>query len=178
MVEEAALRELLDKQAIRDLVQRYCRAIDRRDFALLRTLYHAEAIDDHGDYFCGPAREFIDRLPGIMAGNRVTSHNVCNMLIETEGDYAEGEIYTLAYHLSETDGEATDFLVGGRYLDRYIRDGGAWKFLHRKIVMDWNQLAPSRCDLESFANGATAMGRADAGDPSYGYFRLLRRADA
>lgn len=177
MMEDALLRELLDKQAIRDLVHRYCRAIDRRDFVLLRALYHADAVDDHGDYFCGPAAEFIDRLPEIMAANRVTSHSVCNMLIEIEGDYAEGEIYTLAYHLSETAGETTDFLVGGRYLDRYVRDGGAWKFLHRKIVMDWNQLGPSRCDLASFAGGATAIGRAGAGDPSYGYFRLLRRGE-
>jgi hypothetical protein len=42
------LQTLIDKQALHELVLRYCRACDRRDFALLRSLYHDEAIDDHG----------------------------------------------------------------------------------------------------------------------------------
>nr|WP_213245328.1 nuclear transport factor 2 family protein [Gordonia pseudamarae] len=39
------LRDLLDRQAICDVVARYCRAIDRRDFDLLRTCYHPGAVD-------------------------------------------------------------------------------------------------------------------------------------
>ena len=169
------IRELLDKQAIRELNLRYCRAVDRRDFALLHDLYHADAIDDHGGYFCGPAREFIAALPQIMAPNRVTSHNVTNMFIAVDGDYAEGEICTLAYHLLESADGATDVLIGGRYLDRYIRDAGVWKFLHRKIVMDWNQIQPSLCRLGMATDSGTALGCADGSDPSYAYFRLLKR---
>jgi hypothetical protein len=36
------------KQAIRDLVVQYCRAIDRRDFELLAELYAPGSIDDYG----------------------------------------------------------------------------------------------------------------------------------
>lgn len=170
------LRQLLDKRAIEELVLNYCRAVDRRDFALLATLYHPRAIDDHGGYFSGSASEFVARLPEIIAANRLTSHHVTNMLIAVAGDYAEGEIYTLAYHLMDTPGGATDLLVGGRYLDRYTRHEGRWLFQHRRIVLDWNQLQPSRCELASAEAAGTPLGRADKRDPSYAFFRLLRRA--
>ena len=52
-------RELLDHAALRDLVMRYCRGIDRRDFALVRACYHDDAIDDHGGMFHGSADDYV-----------------------------------------------------------------------------------------------------------------------
>ena len=46
------LTELLDKQAIAELVLNYSRAVDRQDLKLLRSLYTKDGIDDHG----GPER--------------------------------------------------------------------------------------------------------------------------
>ncbi len=45
---EAALRLMLDKQEIHEVMMRYCRAIDRMDEELLRSVYHPDAIDNHG----------------------------------------------------------------------------------------------------------------------------------
>ena len=61
-----ALQTLIDKQALHELVLRYCRACDRRDFVLLRSLYHDDAIDDHGAMFCGSADEFLVWLPPLL----------------------------------------------------------------------------------------------------------------
>ena len=44
------LQALLDKDAIRDLVTAYCRAADRKDTALMRSLYHPDATEDHGAF--------------------------------------------------------------------------------------------------------------------------------
>ena len=62
------MQEWLDRIALTDLVMRYCRACDRRDFAQVRTLYHDDAIDDHGAMFRGSPDEFVAWLP------EVTSH--------------------------------------------------------------------------------------------------------
>ncbi|MBM4192228.1 MAG: hypothetical protein FJ196_04125, partial [Gammaproteobacteria bacterium] len=38
------LQELLDKQALQELVHAYCNAADRHDHAKMRALYHEDAI--------------------------------------------------------------------------------------------------------------------------------------
>jgi SnoaL-like domain len=45
---DAQLAHLLDESAIRQLLARYSRAIDRRDYELLRSCYHPDAVDEHG----------------------------------------------------------------------------------------------------------------------------------
>ena len=45
-----------------------------------------------------------------------------------EGDYAEGEIYVLAFHqVRKEDGGKLDLLIGGRYFDRYEKRDGTWR---------------------------------------------------
>ncbi|MBP9034432.1 MAG: nuclear transport factor 2 family protein, partial [Pseudomonadales bacterium] len=42
------LQELIDKQAIRDLLAAYFTAADRHDNVKMAALYHDDATDDHG----------------------------------------------------------------------------------------------------------------------------------
>lgn len=42
---DSKIQEILDKESIRDLVHIYCRAADRHDHELMRTLYHEDAHD-------------------------------------------------------------------------------------------------------------------------------------
>ena len=44
------IQELIDKESIRELVNLYCRAADRHDHVLMRSLYHEDATDDHGSF--------------------------------------------------------------------------------------------------------------------------------
>ena len=125
-----ALQGLIDKQALHELALKYCRACDRRDFALLRSLYHDDAIDDHGAMFCGSADEYLAWLPGVLANFEATVHSITNALYAVRGDEAQGELYTLAYHRTCAPA-AREITIGGRYLDRYARRDGVWKFAHR-----------------------------------------------
>ncbi len=49
--------EAADRAALRHLADAYCHAVDRRDYALLLSLYHEDAIDNHAPYFTGTAKE-------------------------------------------------------------------------------------------------------------------------
>jgi ketosteroid isomerase-like protein len=164
------LEELIAKQAIHELVLKYCRAINRKDYAALASLYHDDAVDDHGGMFSGTAKAYIEWLPGILEGMKVTSHRVSNHLITVQGDYAEGEVVTVAYHLTHDDQE---IIIGGRYLDKYCRTNGVWQFSHRKIVLDWNQIQPSRCDFTSPVVAGTPVGDRLENDPATTFFNLL-----
>ena len=137
-----ALQGLLDKQALHELVLKYCRACDRRDFVLLRSLYHDDAIDDHGAMFCGSADEYLAWLPGVLANFEATVHAITNALFEVRWDEAQGELYTIAYHRTRSPA-AREITIGGRYLDRYARRAGVWKFAHRSLALALHELVQS-----------------------------------
>lgn len=167
------LQTVLDKSALSDLILTYCRACDRRDFALVRTLYHDDAIDEHGYMFTGTPDEFVAWLPQAMAGFEATVHSVSNMLFKIDGDNAEGEIYTLAYH--RTSGpDAQEIVIGGRYIDSYQRRAGVWKFFRRALACDYVEVRKvDKTAYEQFAAGAPP-GRTDASDPSYQKLTMFR----
>jgi len=170
------LQALLDKQEIYDLVCAYCNAADRHDHARMRSLYHEDAIDEHGSLFSGPAMQFIERLPEIQAPMEILHHNVTTVNIALDGDYAEGEIYLIAMHKFRTPDGPAELLIGGRYFDRYTRRDGRWKFQHRAIVADWAHVhQPSIIDMGHPMMEGARIGAPGVSDPSYGFFRLLRR---
>lgn len=165
---------MLDKHELRELGLTYCRGIDRQDFALVRTLYHDDAIDDHGDMFKGGPDEYVAWLPSIMAMWDATVHSISNALYEVRGDKAEGELYVVAYHRTHAP-DAKEIIVGGRYLDQYEKRAGAWKFTHRSLAMDWCNVQDVKPeDYDTFAAGAV-RGRHDPGDASYAELTLFRR---
>jgi len=59
-------------------------------------------------------------------------------------------------------------VVGGRYLDKYEKRDGTWKFSRRMIVTDWAHVNdPSSVDLSHPITRDTPRGAPDANDPSY-----------
>lgn len=135
MPDEAALQALIDREALRDLATRYARAIDRRDQQLLRSVYHEDAIDDHGVVFCDKAALFVAQQPGIMERFAITAHYLCNQHYRIDGTRADGEIYFIAYHRTGAP-KNEHVIVSGRYLDNYEQRAGEWKIAHRRLVWD------------------------------------------
>jgi hypothetical protein len=175
-IDSAALQNLIDREAIRTLIYAYCNAADRHDHVKMRSLYHEDAIDDHGAMSSGPAMDFIDRLPEIQASMEILHHNVTTINIAIDGDYAEGEVYLLALHRVKGADGPFDVLVGGRYFDKYARREGIWKFAHRAIVADWANIhSPSIVDLNHPFLAGAHIGKPGPADPSYDFFRLLGR---
>ncbi len=155
------LEALEDRLALQQLAWAYCHAIDRRDFILLRSLYHDDAIDDHGSLFCGSPDEYVAWLPSMLANWSATAHLIHNMLFLIDGEQAEGELCATAYHRA-VDG-TREFIGHGRYLDEYRRRDGVWRIFRRTLVVDWEE--------ERRAGPAPAAGlpygRASDGDPVF-----------
>ena len=120
MTEESGeLQRLIDRQEILDCVHRYARALDRHDDEMLRSVFHDDAIDNHGPW-TGGREEFVrwanhECHNGLAAhSHHITTHNC-----EIDGDVAHAESYVLFLH-RHGDGERV--LVGsGRYVDRLER---------------------------------------------------------
>lgn len=167
---ENLLQELLDKQACIELVYRLARAIDRCDEALLRSLFHPDATDDHGG-FQGTAAQFVDWVLPVLAGMNRTQHCIANVLIELHGDVAYGESYFTAHHvLPQTEGPDIYMVAAGRYLDRFERRDDVWRFAHRQACYDWNAAAPATDSWNRDAAGAWTFGTRGPTDKSYANF--------
>ena len=157
-----------DKLECAELVTRLARAIDRCDAALLASLFHPDATDDHG-LFKGTAAEFVAWVIPLLKSMKQTQHVIGQCLIEVDGDSAAGESYFVAHHtVAGPDGDVFS-LAAGRYLDRFERRGGVWKISHRQAVYDWNSAAPSS-DSFNRDDPAMAFGARSAVDPSYAHF--------
>ena len=171
---DALLQEMLDEFHLRKLVHGYCRAVDRGDDAQLRSLYHHDADDDHGGFSTGSADDFFGALTAARPYLRSMQHNVTTVNFAIDGNRAEGEVYTIATHTFVVGDRDVDVVVGGRYLDRYEKRDGTWKFTERKIVTDWAHVNdPSSVDMSHPITIDTPRGAPDASDPSHQFFSLL-----
>ena len=169
---DPALQALLDKQALHELALRYARAIDRRDRALLLSVYHDDAVDRHGSLFEGSPRAYADWQPEVMAPFEVTAHYIMNTDFRLDGDHAQGELYFVAFHRRQPP-EREELLVGGRYLDRYERRDGEWKISDRQLVWDFvSGHLPQAAHLDMLASLGTVGSGAD--DASYRVLPLFR----
>lgn len=145
-----ALDRLVAKDEIRELALLYCRGVDRKDIALLRDLYTDDGTDDHSPYFNGPAADYIGFLERSLPHMHAGAHHVCNHLIALadDGESAEGEVYAIAWHLvpDRSEGAAPGALAHDvqavRYIDRYRREQGRWKFASRVLSFDMKLLLP------------------------------------
>ena len=129
------LQALLDREAIRDGLYRYCRGIDRADEAALRSAYWEDATDCHGAWN-GTASGFIEQaLPRLRQGGRRV-HQITNVLIELHGDVAAVESSFFALQAPAHQPTLETFLCG-RYVDRFERRGKEWLVAARTVVYDW-----------------------------------------
>ena len=145
------LQLLLDKDAIRDVLHRVCRGLDRADGALLERCYHADATEVHGD-FEGDAATWragaMARVPETFERMR---HSLGTINIDVEGDHALAESYFTAGCLLRSDSEPrTVSTIYGRYLDRFERRQDEWRIAHRVVVKDYRDIRPIHDVVEGY----------------------------
>ncbi|NLR72784.1 nuclear transport factor 2 family protein [Novosphingobium sp. ERN07] len=162
---EQMLNELYDKMKIREVVTNYCRGVDRMDRDLLMSVYHPDAIDDHG-FFVGNREDFWDWVNRYHTNAQIShQHVITNHSCELDGDTAHAETYWMMAGMDAKDMTLT--LGGGRYIDRMEKREGEWRIAARKCVAEWGgEPAPSKVPLEFMAmlreSGTVARDRSDS----------------
>ena len=141
---DAALRRLLDLEAIRDLACRYARCIWRKDADGAADLFAGDGVMDTGDRPPLVGRDAIrDAYRAILPSSDLQPF-VHNHVIDLDGDRATGSC-NLDLRVTR-DGRS---LIGsGSYEDRYVRVGDGWQFASRRLTMHF--LVPLR---EGWAEG-------------------------
>ncbi|MDH6280152.1 nuclear transport factor 2 family protein [Prescottella agglutinans] len=129
---------LIDKQEITEVLHRYARAVDRKDFDRVADCYFPDAIDNHGGYI-GTVDGLIEDMKSRHATIDSSLHYITNVLIDLDGDTANVESYCLCYLRQapmvpgQSQSRAT---IKCRYVDRFERRDGQWRIADRIVVFD------------------------------------------
>jgi ketosteroid isomerase-like protein len=154
--------EMADREAIRDCLYRYARAVDRKDIELSRSLYWPDAsVDFDKAMQLDSSDEIHEVMEPIWESMFPSKHMMGNMLIEIDGDKAYVETYHYSFDRGKNpDGSDYERVSSGRYLDQLERREDEWRFKHRVHVLDWNQVWAAGED-----DGV--LGRLRGMDPTY-----------
>ena len=164
----ASTEDLLARQAIRDVLSRYCRGLDRMDKPMARSVFHSDATALYHDMYEGSGHGFIEWVWEAHGAMERHSHQINNVLIEVDGDKAVSEAYvTVAlWTLPDEQGEQREIIGRGRYLDRWIFCADAagpkrWMIKHREHVLDMHTILPLK------RGEVSENSRRNNSDPSY-----------
>jgi ketosteroid isomerase-like protein len=160
---DAAIQELLDKEAIREAIVKYARGIDRGDVDLVTEAYHPDAIDDRGHEQYTGETVGPKMVESMLQSMTMTSHHFTTQTIRIDGDTAGAETYTIGVHRPNFGGQESRLLSAGRYLDRLERRDGEWRIVHRTMINDMVRTFPLDDEIDLGPSAA----RRDRDDPSY-----------
>jgi hypothetical protein len=166
MDRQTRLEQLLDKQDIIECLGRFSRGMDRFDREIFLSAFHADATVAAGPFVGSPAECFEWARPMHEAGQIATQHNLLNVTIEIDGDTAHTETY---YLFAGRNRDESNWIAGGRYIDRLEKRDGVWRIALRTNAIEWSGVVPGMgipfADVpDIFGNGAPSR---DRQDPSY-----------
>ena len=126
---------LEEKDAIRELLARYCFHFDNGEFDAWLDLFTAEGVFDVEGVgrFCGRAglQQLLERIP-LVGGVPLIRHCVMNSIIHVDGACATASCYVVV--LRRGAPPAIDFV--GRYEDQLVKEGAEWRFTERRVFLD------------------------------------------
>ena len=169
MSDHALVAELAAKQAITEVIYRYCRALDRMDLAMAATIWHPGGTADYGlTMYQGSGAGFITWVWEQHGAMLAHSHQITNVLIEVDGDRAASEAYvTAALRTESGPDEPIEIVSRGRYVDRWSRRDGRWAIDHRRFAEEFTTFMPV---TNPVPEPLMTFSRRDTTDPSYAAF--------
>jgi len=149
-----------DRLELRELVDAYARAADRRDRVAFESLFLADATltvtrpDADAHTYEGAAA--IGQIVPNLARYTRTFHLVANHWTSVRGSRATGEAYCQAHHVLGDRRPAVpkqggddprapspvDVVLNIRYLDAYSRSHDGWRFASREVQILWTTELP------------------------------------
>ena len=159
---------IADRLAIRDVLNRYCRGVDRLDKTMAYSVFAEDAPTNYYAIYEGTGHGFVDWVWEAHAAMERHSHQVSNVLIELDGDSANSEAYVTVVLWMREGGDMMETVVRGRYLDRWEKRDGHWLIVHREHVMDTQSV-----NGVPVADAPNKESTRDESDPS---FRFIPKA--
>jgi 3-phenylpropionate/cinnamic acid dioxygenase small subunit len=133
---DTAVRELIDRAAVTEVLYSYARLVDGRDFAAAAELFTDDCVAEYGireTEILRSSAAVADWLASQLRDGSASSHHISNVQVSfPDADHAEATCYVYAWH--RMPGAAADPIVLARYVDRLERTPDGWRIAHRRLL--------------------------------------------
>lgn len=132
-----------EEEAIRNLLGRYARAVDQRDFETVGNTFTEDAIASYSGLTIPQGREHIvNHIKGVERTVH-SQHFNFPIVVEVDGDRASTLSYSIAV-LIQADGEGHQSLARGlTYRDQLRKGPQGWQIFNRLHTADWQWALPA-----------------------------------
>jgi hypothetical protein len=129
-----------DLSALRQTAELYAVGADRKDKALWRQVLAEDCVIEGPGFSVAGREANLGSLDALGQMFRGTQHRVHQVVATITGDTAQGETYCTAEHLLNDADMILAWAI--RYQDEWQREGDAWRFTARRLIVDWEETRP------------------------------------
>ena len=140
---DPTVKQLLDKIEVGEVMNRYCLAVDTRDWDLLTNCFTQ---DCEADFRSFGSREvvrgrdvWVAMVRETIGGLDSTHHATSNHLAEINGDDAKLTAYIQAMHWLQNDLGDPEYTVGGHYICNMVRTDAGWQIAQYSLNVTWQR---------------------------------------
>jgi ketosteroid isomerase-like protein len=137
MSDETAMQQLLDRQAVADVMSHYARAIDERNLAYFENLFFPDVrVVGFGPRELDTLEDWLAFVTRALSGFVATQHMLGPPLAVIEGDTALARTDLQATHVMKAP-KGEIFTLWGTYETGMRREakGGAWRIARHELVV-------------------------------------------
>ncbi|MBI3428622.1 MAG: nuclear transport factor 2 family protein [Actinobacteria bacterium] len=132
-----------DYEAVRNLLGRYARAVDLRDFETVGNCFTEDAIASYSGLTIPQGREnVVNHIKGVIRTVHSQHFNYA-MTIDVDGDQARTLSYSIAVLIQEDGGGYQSLARGLTYTDKLRKTNGRWQIYNRLHTADWQWVLPA-----------------------------------
>ena len=141
------VQDLIDRATISDVVHAYATGLDRRDWALLRSIFTDTIEMDFQSVGLRANRvdadEWVRDVKRLFAGFEATQHTSTNHVHDVRGDEATCTSNMQATHFvarepnDGLDNGADCWTIGGYYVNELVRSADGWKLAKITLNVTW-----------------------------------------
>jgi hypothetical protein len=125
--------QLEDRQDISDVLIRYATGIDRRDWALFRTVFTEDCEIEYGGIGTWTGADAITEFMELAHGGAGhTLHRLTNLAIAVDGDRAAARTYIDGLIIAADNTSGVNAI--GYYDDDLVRTATGWQISHRRFT--------------------------------------------
>ncbi|MET8005297.1 nuclear transport factor 2 family protein [Nonomuraea glycinis] len=137
----SALKDLVDRAAVAEVVAGLAHAQDDRDWPALRRLLADEVLLDLSTHHFGrppatvPAADLVELARTTLEGFDCTHHAAANLVVRLSGDEAECRTHMVAYHHVPAEPGVVDHCTMRGYWELKLRRlDGRWLIAHWAVI--------------------------------------------